>query len=53
MSDFDRRNRGHVVSGAKTTINLNMHGIAVTQAEVTESVAEVIRRARNEGLDIG
>tara|TARA_R100001460_G_scaffold25771_2_gene51991 strand:+ start:6624 stop:9044 length:2421 start_codon:yes stop_codon:yes gene_type:complete len=53
MSDFDRRNRGHVVSGAKTTINLNMTGIAVTQAEVTESVAEVIRRARNEGLDIG
>ena len=53
MSDFDRRNRGHVPTGNKTTINLQMTGIALTQAEVTESVAEVIRRARNEGLDIG
>ena len=52
-SDFDLRNRTHVPQGNKTTINLNMQGIALTQMEVTESVAEVIRRARNEGLDIG
>jgi TP901 family phage tail tape measure protein len=51
--DFDARNRTHVPSGAKTTINLQMTGVAMTQAEVTESVAEVIRRARSEGLDIG
>ena len=30
-----------------------MTGLAMTQVEVTEAVAEVIRRARNEGLDIG
>ena len=53
VSDFDVRNRTHVPQGNKTTINLNMQGIALTQMEVTESVAEVIRRARNEGLDIG
>ena len=53
MSDFDRRNRGHVATGNKTTINLQMTGLAMTQVEVTEAVAEVIRRARNEGLDIG
>jgi len=50
---FDRRNAGHQTSGNRTTINLQMTGLAVTQAEVTESVAEVIRRARSEGLDIG
>jgi len=53
VSDFDVRNRTHVPQGNKTTINLNMQGIALTQMEVTESVAEVIRRARNEGLDVG
>ncbi len=53
MSDFDRRNRGNVATGNKTTINLQMTGLAMTQVEVTEAVAEVIRRARNEGLDIG
>ena len=51
--DFDARNRTHQTSGAKTTINLQMTGVAMTQAEVTESVAEVIRRARSEGLDVG
>tara|TARA_X000001388_G_C2233651_1_gene124279 strand:- start:138 stop:2546 length:2409 start_codon:yes stop_codon:yes gene_type:complete len=53
LSDFDRRNRGHVPSGNMTTVNLSMTGLAMTQVEVTEAVAEVIRRARNEGLDIG
>ena len=49
VSDFfDVRNRTHVPQGNKTTINLNMQGIALTQMEATESVAEVIRRARNE-----
>lgn len=53
LSDFDKRNRGNVATGNKTTINLQMTGLAMTQVEVTEAVAEVIRRARNEGLDIG
>lgn len=53
LSAFDRRNRDSRPAGNTTTVNLSMTGLAMTQVEVTEAVAEVIRRARNEGLDIG